>query len=266
MSVTGVDISGTKIADSVVSPEGKVLNKVSYPTQAVTPNQLVETIADAATEVKDGFPVGGVYLGTVCEVSGRDKRVVQELMGLDDLTITGTHGFDICSPEGTIGREEGAEFEALLDEVKEQLRQEARSIEGVLIEPKKTSVAADYRLVCEEERPRIKRIVDTILADHPNELKVTLDKMVHEIQLQLDSDKGKAMLYMLETLGRGDVTPMYLGDDITDEHAFEALVGRGIGIFVGSADDSEVAGRTTAADYMLHTIEEVEQFLKTLAR
>ena len=90
--------------------------------------------------------------------------------------------------------------------------------------------------------------------------------MVHEIQLQLDWDKGKAMLYMLETLGRGDVTPMYLGDDITDEHAFEALVGRGIGIFVGSADDPEVAGRTTAADYMLHTIEEVEQFLRTLAR
>ena len=90
--------------------------------------------------------------------------------------------------------------------------------------------------------------------------------MVHELQLQLDWDKGKAMLYMLETLGRGDVTPMYLGDDITDEHAFEALVGRGIGIFVGGADDPEVAGRTTAADLMLHTIEEVEQFLKTLAR
>jgi predicted NBD/HSP70 family sugar kinase len=71
MSATGVDISGTKTADSVVSPEGKVLNKVSYPTQAVTPNQLVETIADAATEVKDGFPVGGVYLGTVCVVSRR---------------------------------------------------------------------------------------------------------------------------------------------------------------------------------------------------
>jgi predicted NBD/HSP70 family sugar kinase len=59
MSATRVDISGTKIADSVVSPEGKVLNKVRFPTQAITPNQLVETIADAATEVKDGFPVGG---------------------------------------------------------------------------------------------------------------------------------------------------------------------------------------------------------------
>jgi trehalose 6-phosphate phosphatase len=59
---------------------------------------------------------------------------------------------------------------------------------------------------------------------------------------------------------------MYLGDDITDEHAFEALAGRGIGIFVGRADDPEVAGRTTAAGYVLYTMEEVERFLDTLAR
>jgi trehalose 6-phosphate phosphatase len=62
------------------------------------------------------------------------------------------------------------------------------------------------------------------------------------------------------------VVPMYLGDDITDENAFEALATRGIGVFVGRADDPEVAGRTTSADYVLHTVKEVEQFLDTLAR
>jgi hypothetical protein len=46
-------------------------------------------------------------------------------------------------------------------------------------------------------------------------------------------------------------TTSYLGDDITDEDAFEALSGRGFGIFVGHADDPEVAGRTTAADFRL---------------
>jgi trehalose 6-phosphate phosphatase len=59
---------------------------------------------------------------------------------------------------------------------------------------------------------------------------------------------------------------MYLGDDITDEHAFEALAMRGIGVFVGRADDPEVAGRTTSADYALRSVEEVERFLDTLAR
>ena len=205
----------------------------------------------------------------VCVVSGRDRRVVQELMGFDDLIVAGSHGFDIWSPEeGTIEREEGVEFEALLDEVKARLHEEIDPIEGALVEPKKTSVAAHYRLVPEEERPRIKAVVDTMLADYPDELRVIPGKMVYEIQPKLDWDKGKAVLYLLQALGldRDDVVPLYLGDDVTDEDAFEALADRGISIFVGRADDSEIAGRTTAADYILHTTEEVRQFLDTLAR
>jgi trehalose 6-phosphate phosphatase len=97
---------------------------------------------------------------------------------------------------------------------------------------------------------------------------VTPGKMVYEIQPKIDWDKGKAVLYLLEALdlNRDDVVPMYLGDDITDEDAFEALADRGLGIFVGRADDPEVAGRTTAADYVLHTMQEVERFLDALGR
>src|SRR5256884_8190379 len=40
----------------------------------------------------------------VVVVSGRDRRVVQELMGLDNLVVAGSHGFDIWSPAGEIGR------------------------------------------------------------------------------------------------------------------------------------------------------------------
>src|SRR5215211_4462396 len=204
----------------------------------------------------------------VCVVSGRDRRVVQELIGLDDLIVAGSHGFDIWSPEGTIGREEGAEFEALLDEVNARLHEELDPIEGALVEPKRSSVAAHYRLVSDEERPRVKEVVDTILAEYPDELKVTPGKMVYEIQPKIEWDKGRAMLYLLETLelDRDDVVPLYLGDDVTDEDAFEILADSGISIFVGRADDSEVAGRTTAAGYILLSTEEVRQFLDTLGR
>ena len=199
-------------------------------------------------------------------VSGRDQRVVQKLMGVDDLIVAGSHGFDIWNPAGgAIQREEGAGFEGLLDEVKERLGKETSSIEGALIEPKKTSVAVHYRLVSEEERPKVKEIVDALLAEHPDELKLTPGKMVYEIQPKVDWDKGKAVLYLLEALDLDDVVPIYLGDDITDEDAFEALEGRGTGIFVGRVGDPEVSGRTTSADYVLHTTQEVERFLDTLA-
>jgi trehalose 6-phosphate phosphatase len=189
-------------------------------------------------------------------------------MGLDNLIVAGSHGFDIWSPEGTIAREEGTEFEALLDRVKTRLHEELDPIEGALIEPKRTSVAAHYRLVSDEERPRVREVVDTILAEHPDELRITPGKMVYEIQPDIEWDKGRAMVYLLEILdlARDDVVPLYLGDDVTDEDAFEALADRGIGIFVGSADDPEVAGRTTAADYIVFSTEEVRQFLDTLAR
>jgi trehalose 6-phosphate phosphatase len=60
--------------------------------------------------------------------------------------------------------------------------------------------------------------------------------------------------------------PHALGDDTTDEDAFRALSSRGIGIFVGRADDPEVGGRGTSAAFVLDSIEEVERFLDQLAR
>ena len=206
---------------------------------------------------------------TVCVVSGRDRPVVQELMGVDDLVVAGSHGFDIWSPEGgEIEHDAAAGSEELLERVTARLHEELDSVEGALVEPKKASVAAHYRLVSDEQRGKVEAVVEQLPADHPEELKVTPGKMVFELQPKLDWDKGKAVLYLLDALGleRDDVLPFYIGDDITDEHAFEALAGKGIGVFVGRVDDPEVGSRTTAADFVLDSTEEVERFLNTLAR
>ncbi|MCW5698238.1 MAG: trehalose-phosphatase [Rhodospirillales bacterium] len=237
--------------------DGTLTPIVDRPEDAI----ISESMRDAVRGLATRCPV--------CVVSGRDRPVVQELMGLDNLIVAGSHGFDIWSPTGgSIEKEHGGEFATLLEDVNKQLHAVMDPIEGALVEPKKTSVAAHYRLVAEDERPKVKAIVDQILAAHPDHLKVTPGKMVYEIQPKIDWDKGKAVLYLLEALklDRDDVMPMYFGDDITDEHAFAALEGRGIGVFVGHADDPEVGGRTTYADFILHTMEEVEQFMDGLAR
>lgn len=206
---------------------------------------------------------------TVCVVSGRDRPVVQALMGIDDLVVAGSHGFDIWSPDqGEMEHDAGSGFEELLDGINARLSDEVDPIEGAAVEPKKASVAVHYRLVAEDAKPEIRRIVETILAEHPDDLKVTPGKMVFEIQPKLDWDKGKAVLHLIEALqlDGDDIVPLYLGDDVTDEDAFAALADRGIGIFVGDADDLEGADRPTAARYVLQSIGDVERFLDGLAR
>ena len=142
-------------------------------------------------------------------------------------------------------------------------------VPGVAIEPKKISVAAHYRLVADEgDRAKVREAVQQLLAERPDELKMTPGKMVYELQPKLDWDKGRAVLYLIDALGLDgdDVIPLYLGDDITDEDAFQALKGRGIGIYVGSQTDPERDGRSTAADFVLDSVAEVERFLDGLAR
>jgi trehalose 6-phosphate phosphatase len=204
----------------------------------------------------------------VCVVSGRDRAVVQQLMGIDDLTVAGSHGFDIWSPrEGTITHDIASGFEDLIAEVTERLRAEVGSIRGVTVEPKRASVAVHYRLAAPEERERVAAVVRALLAEHPERLKVTPGKMVYEFEPKIDWDKGRAVLYLMGVLGldSDDIVPLYLGDDITDEDAFRALRGRGVGIIVGRPDDPEVADRPTAAEFVLASTEEVERFLARLA-
>ncbi|MGI8651082.1 MAG: trehalose-phosphatase [Rubrobacter sp.] len=209
---------------------------------------------------------------TVCVVSGRDRAVVQELMGLDDMIVAGSHGFDIWTPdEGTIEHDAASGHDELLDRVRSRLSDELGEVDGVSTEHKKASVAVHYRQAAEGDHKKVKATVDGILGDHPDEVKVTPGKMVYELQPKVDWDKGKAVLYLLETLDLAgdDVLPIYLGDDVTDEDAFRALAqrgeGKGLGIYVGDQGDPD-ADRETRADYALTNVDEVETFLDALAR
>ncbi len=236
--------------------DGTLTPIVDRPQDAVISERMREAVSGLAARC------------TVCVVSGRDRPVVQELMGVHDLVVAGSHGFDIWSPEqGTIEHDAASGFENLLARVTAQLQEALSSIDGAAVEPKRASVAAHYRLVPAARRPQVGEVVEQLLAEHPEELKVTPGKMVYEIQPNLDWDKGRAVLHLLTALDLdGDgIVPIYVGDDITDEHAFEALAGRGIGIFVGGPEDPEVANRTSAADFRLDSIDEVERFLDVLA-
>jgi hypothetical protein len=83
--------------------------------------------------------------------------------------------------------------------------------------------------------------------------------------VQVDWDKGRALLHLLEVLGlqeQADVLPIYIGDDKTDEDAFKALQGpnNGVGILVSTKV------KPTAAAFTVRDPDEVAAFLKMLVQ
>jgi trehalose 6-phosphate phosphatase len=200
----------------------------------------------------------------VCVVSGRDRAVVQRLMGVDDLVVAGSHGFDIWHPErGTLVHEAATGYEQLVAEVTGRLSGELAELPGVLVEPKRASVAVHYRLADAAGGTRVAQTVRRLLAERPDQLKVTPGKMVYELQPKLDWDKGRAVEHLLGALGLTAEVPVYLGDDVTDEDAFRAVAGRGVGVYVG---DPAALDRSTAATFTVASPDEVRRLLDTLAR
>jgi trehalose-phosphatase len=195
----------------------------------------------------------------VAVLSGRGREDVAALVGLDPLIYAGSHGFDIAGP--ALRREVGEGLPEIVDRTAAGLRAGLAGLPGVLVEPKRFAVAVHFRLAQEADLPRIERAVDAAVAAHP-ELRKTLGKKIFELRPALEWDKGKALLWLLEQLGRESVLPLFpffIGDDLTDEDAFRAVKGRGLGILVADAP------RVTAADYSLRDPEEVREFLTVLS-
>lgn len=201
----------------------------------------------------------------VAVISGRDREDVERLVGLDDLIFAGSHGFDIRVPgRGQLRHEVGGDFGPVLDRAEAQLRTLIEPIAGGLIERKRFSIAAHYRQVAEADLPAFRAAVDAVLADQPD-LKRMRGKKVFEFEPKLDWDKGKAVRWLLKALDLDgpEVVPIFFGDDVTDEDAFSALQGDGIGIVVAlPADDPD---RETAAILRVDDPEEVIDVLQRLA-
>lgn len=187
-------------------------------------------------------------------VTGRALDQILRMLDMPGLTCAGSHGFDIQGPHTRhqVGRAERQTINAAFD----RIRQRTAGTEGILIENKTFSVAVHYRLV----PPQLIDSVTSATREVANELglRVTGGKSIIEMRPDLDWDKGRAVDW-LAARHPGSI-PLYIGDDVTDEDAFRAVRGRGIGIVVTAEP------RETAASYSLAGIGEVEELLERLCR
>ncbi|XP_022759006.1 probable trehalose-phosphate phosphatase F isoform X5 [Durio zibethinus] len=156
------------------------------------------------------------------------------------------------------------EFIPMIDEVFKNLVENTKGIKGAIVENHKFCASVHYRNVEEKNWPTVAQCVHDILKDYPR-LRLTHGRKVLEIRPVIDWNKGKAVEFLLESLGlsdRDDVLPIYIGDDKSDEDAFRVLRegSRGYGILVSSMP------KESKAFYSLRDPSEVKKFLKALVR
>ncbi|MED6162232.1 hypothetical protein PIB30_068455 [Stylosanthes scabra] len=151
------------------------------------------------------------------------------------------------------------------EKIIEVLRENIATIKGSTIEDNLYCISVHYRRVkSEEDVGVLKEIVETIMKAYPD-FQISGGRKVMEIRPKINWDKGRALLYLLETLGFdnfNDVLPIYIGDDKTDEDAFKVIVhiGHGFPIIVSSV------AKETMASFSLRDPSHVMAFLIRLAK
>lgn len=242
------ELSGDKKAVLFLDYDGTLTPIVSDPEDAELPKKIRSALEELSKTIN------------VAVISGRDRKDIQSLIGIDTIFYAGSHGFDISGPEGMeMQYEEGKKTLPSLDKAEEILKQKLQNVEGAQVERKKYAIAVHYRNVADEKVDEVKDAVEEVLQSH-EKLKKGAGKKILELKPDLDWHKGKALEWLMEELNlkKEEYMPVFLGDDITDEDALEAVKDIGIGILVGSHDEA------TAAKYQLQDTQEVVEFLRQL--
>jgi trehalose 6-phosphate phosphatase len=169
--------------------------------------------------------------GALAIVTGRAINVIDDFLA--------PHGFDVAGLHGVEYRLAGQLFPCRIEDHRD-LRQAIAAVQqhfaeqpGILIEDKGCSVALHWRLAPEAEDEACQVLKDMV-ASLGSDYRLQLGKAVGEV-LPARASKGRIIEHFLREPPYRGRRAIFAGDDLSDEHAFEAVnrLG-GISIRVGA--------------------------------
>jgi trehalose 6-phosphate phosphatase len=190
--------------------------------------------------------------GRLAIISGRRLKSLDRILGGRIVAVAGLHGLERRTASNVRIAVPG--HPGLL-RARKEFQRLADAQPGLLVEDKELGIALHYRKA--PEFAKTAREVGRRLAASMS-LALQEGDMVVEL-LTPGQDKGSAVLAFMAEAPFAGAVPVFVGDDLTDEHAFAAVSAcGGFGIRVGSSE------RETKARYRLKDVDAAVVWLQTL--
>lgn len=190
--------------------------------------------------------------GRLAFVSGRDAASLGALIAMPCISVAGSHGLEIVHADGRIERPERP---AALDAAVAKMRAFADARPGVLVEDKPLGAALHYRQAAHHADAAA--ALAARLAEDTG-LALQTGKMMVELR-RGGGDKGLAVERLMGEPAMAGTSPVFVGDDDTDEPGF-SMARRlgGAGVLVGPE-------RNSSALYRLANVNAVHAWLRAEA-
>lgn len=221
--------------------DGTLLEIEQHPDLVSADNRLLQLLDRLAV----------VYDGAVALISGRSLEQLDRIFDSHEIAAAASHGLELRPRSGDVtqlGR-------TLPDAVAAQVTMLAERHEGLVLERKTFSIGLHYR-----NRPElageITRALENIVSGLDNGYRLQHGKMIVEL-LPAAANKGDAIRTFMQHPPFSGRRPVFVGDDVTDEHGFAVVNGlEGFSIRIGD-------GNETAARWRLRNVAELRTWLQT---
>jgi trehalose 6-phosphate phosphatase len=170
-------------------------------------------------------------------VTGRSLPAIRQMLPVPGILAAGVYGIDMLDFEGLeINRLDISATRPVLELVKPQIAALIDGRHGFYMEDKGSALALHARFADEGEAERIMAETHQLFSEKCNSgvFQILASQRFVEI-CPIQADKGQTVAYILDRFPWPGALPVYLGDDLKDEKAFQVINERGgVSIRVGA--------------------------------
>jgi trehalose 6-phosphate phosphatase len=193
--------------------------------------------------------------GAIAFVSGRTLADLDRLLAPGEFPLAAIHGIERRDANGKLRRAEADASE--IERMHRVLEKIAAQYPETLVEHKGMTLALHYRR-CPDIEAELVAAVEAGLADMASSLKLLHGNKVIEIR-PAGADKGTAIGAFMQEAPFAGRTPVFVGDDVTDEDGFRVVNDLG-GVSV------KVASGPSVATYRLRDTADVMDWLEAFVK